>query len=84
MRVREKHGDAPKGKVIIVTWPKENSHHDGHKNAAAAAPVTAPVTVTATAVVDARTQTHYPAGMSQLATVIFRVRAETGHDAFLA
>jgi len=78
--VREKHGDAPKGKVIIVTWPKENSHHDGHKNAAAAAPVT----VTATAVVDARTQTHYPAGMSQLATVIFRVRAETGHDAFLA
>jgi len=82
--VREKHGDAPKGKVIIVTWPKENSHHDGQKNAAAAAPVTAPVTVTATAVVDARTQTHYPAGMSQLATVIFRVRAETGHDAFLA
>jgi len=82
--VREKHGDAPKGKVIIVTWPKENSHHDGHKNAAAAATVTAPVTVTATAVVDARTQTHYPAGLSQLATVIFRVRAETGHDAFLA
>jgi hypothetical protein len=78
--VREKHGDALKGKVIIVTWPKENSHHDGHKNAA----VATPVTVTATAVVDARTQTHYPAGMSQLATVIFRVRAETGHDAFLA
>ena len=78
--MREKHGDAPKGKVIIVTWPKENSHHDGHKNAAAAAPVT----VTATAVVDARTQTHYPAGISQLATIIFRVRADTGHDAFLA
>ena len=46
MREREKHGDAPKGKVIIVTWPKENSHHDGHKNAAVATPVTAPVTVT--------------------------------------
>jgi hypothetical protein len=82
--VREKHGDALKGKVIIVTWPKENSHHDGHKNAAAAAPVTAPVTVMATAVVDARTQTHYPAAKLRLATVIFRVHAETGHDAFLA
>ena len=82
--MREKHGDAPKGKVIIVTWPKENSHHDGHKNAAATATVTAPVKVTATAMVDARTQTHYPAGMSQLATIIFRVRADTGHDAFLA
>ena len=86
--MREKHGDAPKGKVIIVTRPKENSHHDGNKNAAAAAPITAPViapvAVTATAVVDARTQTHYPAGMSQLATVMFRVRAEVGHDAFLA
>jgi hypothetical protein len=82
--VREKHGDAPKGKVIIVTWPKENSHHDGHKNAAAATAVTAPVTVKATAVVDARTQTHYPAATLRLATVIFRVLAETGLDAFLA
>ena len=82
--MREKHGDALKGKVIIVTWPKENSHHDGYKNAAAAAPTTAPITVTATAVVDARKQTHYPAGMSQLAKVIFRVRAEADHDAFLA
>ena len=82
--MREKHGDAPKGKVIIVTWPKENSHHDGHKSASAATPLTAPVTVTATAVVDAHTQTHYPAGMSQLATVNFRVCAENGDDAFLA
>ena len=82
--MREKHGDALKGKVIIVTWPKENSHHDGHKNAAATAPVTAPVTVTAKAVVDARTQTYYPAAMLRIVTVIFRVHAETGHDAFLA
>ena len=60
------------------------SSHEGHKNAAATAAVIAPVTVKATAVVDARTQTDYSAATLRLATVIFRVLAETGHDAFLA
>ncbi len=29
--MREEHGYAPKGKVIIITWPKEISHHDSLK-----------------------------------------------------
>ena len=71
-RDRGKHGEEPKGKDLMVTWPNEFLHHHSHIGALP------------TPMVDARAQTHYPAAMSQLATVIFRVRAETGHDAFLA
>ena len=46
--------------------------------------VTGTVTASVTAVVDARAQTHYPAAMSQLATVIFRVCTRDGQDALLA
>jgi hypothetical protein len=42
------------------------------------------MTVTATAVLDAHAQTHYPAVMFRLATIIFRAYANIGHDAFLA
>ena len=110
--MRGKHGGEPKGKAIMVTWPNEKSHHDGHKNFAVTGTetgtatrtvtgtntgaimgaimgtitgtVTGTVTASVTAVVDARAQTHYPAAMSQLATVIFRVCTRDGQDALLA
>ena len=90
--MRGKHGGEPKGKAIMVTWPNEKSHHDGHKNFAVTGTitgtitgaVTGTVTASVTAVVDARAQTHYPAAMSQLATVIFRVCTRDGRDALLA
>ena len=86
--MRGKHGGEPKGKAIMVTWPNEKSHHDGHKNFAVTGTITGAVTGTVTAsvtaVVDARAQTHYPAAMSQLATVIFRVCTRDGQDALLA
>ena len=70
--MRGKHGGEPKGKAIMVTWPNEKSHHDGHKNFAVTGTitgtitgaVTGTVTASVTAVVDARAQTHYPAAMS--------------------
>ena len=102
--MRGKHGGEPKGKAIMVTWPNEKSHHDGHKNFAVTGTetgtttrtvtgtitstitgtITGTVTASVTAVVDARAQTHYPAAMSQLATVIFRVCTRDGQDALLA
>ena len=86
--MRGKHGGEPKGKAIMVTWPNEKPHHDGHKNFAVTGTITGAVTGTVTAsvtaVVDARAQTHYPAAMSQLATVIFRVCTRDGQDALLA
>ena len=98
--MRGKHGGEPKGKAIMVTWPNEKSHHNGHKNFAVTgtetgtatrtvtgiitSAVTGTVKASVTAVVDARAQTHYPAAMSQLATVIFRVCTRNGQDALLA
>ena len=98
--MRGKHGGEPKGKAIMVTWPNEKSHHDGHKNFAVTGTetgtatrtvtgtitgaVTGTVTASVSAVVDARAQTHYPAAMSQLATVILRVCTRDGQDALLA
>ena len=94
--MRGKHGGEPKGKAIMVTWPNEKSYHDGHKNFAVTGTetgtatrtvtgtITGTVTASVTAVVDARAQTHYPAAMSQLATVIFRVCTRDGQDALLA